>query len=271
MTPKTQPFYSSPEPAPAAEVTLASASSSAATVPASGINYTIQAGDTLGTVGAAYGLDWSVLAAANGLDAYSILEIGQVIRVPGVGEDIAPLVSEVGGASTTATTAAANVAVNANPTASTGSAASAANPANAVGKYTVQAGDTLSGLAEKFGVTQAAMAAINSLDVNDFLQIGQVLVIPGPTGTSARLLPTATPSATGVTTRTVTAGRTTTTTVTAPVAAIAPAGAKYHTVVSGDTIISIAVDYDKDWLELLTLNGLEPDSLIQLGQKIRIE
>ncbi len=44
-----------------------------------------------------------------------------------------------------------------------------------------------------------------------------------------------------------------------------------HTVASGDTIITIAVEYDLDWQELLRINGLQPDSLIQIGQVIRLE
>jgi LysM repeat protein len=48
-------------------------------------------------------------------------------------------------------------------------------------------------------------------------------------------------------------------------------GAKVHTVVSGDTIISIAATYGKDWRQLLTLNGLDEDSILQIGQKVQIE
>ncbi|HMN29321.1 MAG TPA: LysM domain-containing protein, partial [Caldilineaceae bacterium] len=53
-------------------------------MPPAGLDYTIQAGDTLGTIAARYGLTWQQIATANGLGAYSILEIGQVIRLPGV-------------------------------------------------------------------------------------------------------------------------------------------------------------------------------------------
>ena len=43
-----------------------------------------------------------------------------------------------------------------------------------------------------------------------------------------------------------------------------------HTVAEGDTIITIALEYNLDWQELLALNGLGPDSLLQLGQEIRL-
>jgi LysM repeat protein len=43
-----------------------------------------------------------------------------------------------------------------------------------------------------------------------------------------------------------------------------------HTVAEGDTIITIALEYNLDWQELLELNGLQPDSLIAVGQEIRL-
>jgi LysM repeat protein len=43
-----------------------------------------------------------------------------------------------------------------------------------------------------------------------------------------------------------------------------------HTVAEGDTIITIALEYNLDWQELLELNGLQPDSVIGIGQQIRL-
>jgi LysM repeat protein len=45
---------------------------------------------------------------------------------------------------------------------------------------------------------------------------------------------------------------------------------KVYTVAEGDTIITIALKYNLDWQDLLELNGLQPDSLIQIGQVIRL-
>jgi LysM repeat protein len=44
----------------------------------------------------------------------------------------------------------------------------------------VQAGDTLGGIAVKYGVTTAALIKANNLDNADALRIGQELVIPPP-------------------------------------------------------------------------------------------
>ena len=263
VTPKNPPVYTSPAPEPETAVTLVAATSTAASVPTGGIDYTIQAGDTLGTIGARYGLDWSVLAAANGLDAYSILEIGQVIRVPAWVRRSHPWSLKVAGPPCQA--ARQQQILRSLPQPPLRRLPKLTNSANAVGKYTVQAGDTLSALAAKFGITQAALAEANSLEAADFLQIGQVLLIPGPTGPGSRQPSTATPSAPGATTATTVTSTVSTASVTASI------GAKYHTVASGDTIISIAVTYDKDWQELLELNGLKADSVLQIGQKVRVE
>jgi len=44
--------------------------------------------------------------------------------------------------------------------------------------YTVAQGDTLAGIAERFGTTVAALQAANGIDDPDEIVIGQVLVIP---------------------------------------------------------------------------------------------
>jgi hypothetical protein len=45
----------------------------------------VQAGDTLAVIGARLGIPWETIAAANGLTANSMLQIGQVLVVPGSG------------------------------------------------------------------------------------------------------------------------------------------------------------------------------------------
>ncbi len=66
-------------------------------------------------------------------------------------------------------------------------------PTMAATTYTVQAGDTLSGIAARFGVNIDDLARANAIpdDKRDKLQIGQVLVIPPRQGN--QVVPTATP------------------------------------------------------------------------------
>jgi LysM repeat protein len=49
-----------------------------------------------------------------------------------------------------------------------------------------------------------------------------------------------------------------------------PLAGRFYTVESGDTIITIALANGVDWQELLKLNGLQEDSFLQIGQKIRL-
>ncbi len=57
---------------------------------------------------------------------------------------------------------------------------SSAAPASRPGqKYVVQPGDTLSGIAEQFGVTMQQLIDANSLQNPDLLLPGQELIIPG--------------------------------------------------------------------------------------------
>jgi LysM repeat protein len=45
-------------------------------------------------------------------------------------------------------------------------------------EYTVQDGDTWYGIAEAYGVDAENLAAVNGLTLDDFLQPGDVIVIP---------------------------------------------------------------------------------------------
>ena len=116
------------------------------------------------------------------------------------------------------------------------------NAATAAGYYTVQAGETLFGVALRLGLTRQELAGANGLGEEDLLLIGQKLIIPSPNAASrAALLPTPTPIA-----------------------------GRFYTVESGDTIITIALANGVDWQEVLKLNGLQDDSFLQIGQKIRL-
>lgn len=258
--------------APAGVTTTAAApaANTTATLPATGLDYTVQAGDTLSLIAARYGLDWRQVAEVNQLANPSIIEVGQVIRLPGVQAAAAS-------AANTATTAAQPVAnVSATTTTTTPvpiTAAPATATANAAGRYTVQAGDTLSTIAAQHNVTWQALAAANGLTQADFIQVGQVLTIPGQAASSATTTTTATnvPAATTATTSVVvTATATTPVTATTPATTASAGSPAVHVVASGDTLISIAARYGLDWRQLLELNGLQENSILQIGQQIRL-
>jgi LysM repeat protein len=134
-----------------------SSSAVASAAPAGGGgSYVVQPGDTLSAIAARAGLSVASLAAANGLDPNSVLVSGTALSLSGSG---AP-------ASTTST-------------ASSGSASSAG------GSYVVQAGDTLSAIAARAGVSTASLAASNGLDPNGVLVSGAVLHLAGSPSSSS--------------------------------------------------------------------------------------
>jgi LysM repeat protein len=230
--------------APTTSAVATPAAAAPATVPPEGLTYTVQAGDTVSLIALRYGLDWRQVAQANGLSDPYIIEVGQVLRLGG-------LQTTITASAAPATTVVQTSAPLANPTAAPATNTAAATaPAATDAQYTVKAGDTLYTIAIRNGVTWQALAAANGLDENAILQIGQQLVIPGRT-TAA----------------------TTTTAPVQPTAASAPTTGtpQVHTVASGETIISIAARYGVNWQQLLALNGLTADSVLQVGQQLRLQ
>lgn len=78
--------------------------------------------------------------------------------------------------------AAPPTAASATPTASA-SASASPTPSPSPSTYEVQAGDTLSVIAQRFGTTTAALAAANEISDPNRITLGQVLVIPPETST----------------------------------------------------------------------------------------
>jgi uncharacterized protein YkwD/LysM repeat protein len=211
-------------------------------IPPAGLDYAIQPGDTLIGIAVRYGLDWTIIAQANRLSDSTLLQIGQVIRLPGV--ESAPIVEQVAAkpaepseAELQAAAAKAEL-LAAVPVVHT---EVAAPPALATTTYAVQPGDTLLSIAFHHGLTWEALGAANGLGEKDLLQIGQQLIIPNTTSTPAQSV------------------------------APAPSEPVYYTVQPGDTILSIAIRNGMDWQALLALNGLTESSLLQIGQQLRLK
>lgn len=55
-----------------------------------------------------------------------------------------------------------------------------------------------------------------------------------------------------------------------PPVASPPPLERYHTVASGDTLISIAAAYEVPWEELAELNGIDDPRSLQIGQELQI-
>lgn len=117
--------------------------------------------------------------------------------------------------------------------------------------HTVQAGDTAWGIAEQYGVTLDALIAANELSDPNRLQPGDRLVIPDGEDASGENTAPSGPSSESAGQNVDTSPRT-------------------HTVGAGDTLWSIAVEYDTSVDEIAGLNGLDTEGILTLGQELQI-
>lgn len=104
--------------------------------------YTVMASDTLSGIAEKFGTTYQELAAINGIEDPNVIHIGQIIKLKG-------------------------------------DAASIPQGGNT---YTVKAGDTLSGIAAKYGTTYQELAAINGITDPNVIRVGQVLKVTDSAG-----------------------------------------------------------------------------------------
>lgn len=112
--------------------------------------YTIRPGDTLSEIAERFGTTTQILASLNGISNPDLIYAGQTIRVPG-----------------------------------SGSGSGSGSGAGDTVTYTIRPGDTLSGIAERFGTTTQTLAALNGIQNPDLIYAGQVIRVPA--GESAPL------------------------------------------------------------------------------------
>jgi len=105
--------------------------------------------------------------------------------------------------------------------------------------YTVQPLDTVSTVAEKFGITSQELRELNLLATDD-LQVGQVLRVPNTPGVTSEGLPTPTPE---------------------PFT---------YTVGEGDTLYSIALKFEVSPNEIVAANTLADPNAVFVGQELLI-
>ena len=204
------------------------------TVPVAGPSfetYTVKKGDNLWTIARRSNVSRSELYAANGLDANSILRIGQQLQIP------------VEGSTATVTAPSADIY---QPTSfNQGST-----------EYTVKRGDSLSKIANQFGTSVRAIKAANGLS-SDLIRVGDKLAIPvSSSNTSISSAMTAAPSDSISSSSTGTS--------------FSASGAGTHTVKSGEFPGKIASKYGMTADELLALNGITDPRKLQVGKVLKV-
>lgn len=155
-----------PVPSPAAEAPVAAP----AAVIAPTASYTVVAGDSMTRIASKLGVAIPELEKVNGLTGSSVLQVGQVLKVP---DKVMPTAGEG-----TATQAAA-VSVPTTPAAT-----------NAAGggmtEYTVVKGDNPYKIAKRFKVGFEELMKVNNITDPKKIQIGQKLMIPASTKKGAK-------------------------------------------------------------------------------------
>lgn len=100
--------------------------------------------------------------------------------------------------------------------------------------YIVQAGDTLSEIAQRFGTTYQHLAAINGISNPDIIHVGDRIVIDG-------------------------------------VVSAQSSDDEYYTVQPGDTLSGIAERYGTSYQYLAYINGISDPNKIYVGDTIRVK
>lgn len=201
-------------------LSLAPATTVGASTVVQGGTHTVQPGDNLFRISLRFGTTIQAIQQANGLTT-SIIYVGQVLTIPGT-------------------------------SASTPSTATPAPSGSISGTYTVQSGDTLFRIALNHGSSVSAIQQANGL-TSSLIFVGQVLAIPGTSGTTTTPVPSSsTPTATPV-----------------PATSEPSSSAGTHTVKAGDTLWRIALNNGTTVSAIQQASGLA-SSVIYVGQVLII-
>jgi LysM repeat protein len=121
--------------------------------------YTVQRGDTLYQIARRFNVSVQAIMTASGLTNANLIYVGQRLTIPG-------------------TTNPPPAATSVPP------AATQPPPATGTQTYIVQPGDTLSRIAQRFGVAMASIMSANGIVNPNVIYVGQRLTIPGGTTTN---------------------------------------------------------------------------------------
>ena len=158
-------------------------------------NYKVKSGDTLSGIAVKFGTTTEVLQNLNGITNANKIYAGQVLKVKGTAKKATPKTST----------------------------------------YTVKAGDTLSGIAQKYGTTTKALQSLNGITKPNLIYAGQKLIVSGKVKANKK------------------------------------STAKYHTVKSGDTVSGLAVKYGSTQKQIVKWNNLRNPNEIYINQKLRVK
>lgn len=184
--------------------------------------YTVKSGDTLSAIANRFGMNYIQLAQINNIRNVNRIYVGQTLR----------LQAQVN--NSTVSQPVHNNTNNVKP-------APAPAPTTNNAAYTVKSGDTLSGIASRFGVSYEQLARLNNIANPNRIYVGQVLRVNG------QAAPRYNNYSRSSATASVRGG---------------------YTVKSGDTLSGIAAQYGLNWHTLAQRNNLQSPYTIYVGQRL---
>lgn len=182
---------------------MATATATVALLPAAAAaeprdTHRIERGETLSEIAARYGVSSDELARANNLSDPDLIAFGRMLRLP--------TSSSPGGAGTS-------------------------------GTHTVAPGETLSGIAARYGLTTQELVAVNALEDPHQIRAGGQLRLSATTGAPA---------------------------------SDAPEETVLHTVAPGETLSGIAANYRVPAAAIVTVNGIVDSDRIVAGSRLQV-
>lgn len=181
-------------------------------------SYVVEEGDSLGSIAQQFGVSAVSIMEENNLQNPNSVFIGQALIIPNY---VPPSSNTSEGNERTDTT-------NNDVTAGT------ENNGDGI-SHVVQPGETLYGIAQKYGVDANAIADANNVANRNQLRVGQKLIIPGITAREA-----------------------------------AEALGRVHIVQSGESLTAIAQQYGVTAEEIITFNNISNPDAIYVGQELII-
>lgn len=171
--------------------------------------YTVQSGDTLSGIANKFGTNYESLANLNNISNPNRIYVGQVLKL----------------------------SANSNTASSAHQATTNATPA---GSYSVKAGDSLSAIAARYGMSYETLARLNNISNPNRIYVGQVLTLSSGS-TVSNVVNHSTASAAGS-----------------------------YTVKSGDSLSAIAARYGMSYETLARLNNISDPNRIYVGQTLNL-
>ena len=202
--------------------------------------YTIQSGDSLTSVAAKYGITVAELATANNMSTDAGLIRGKTLNIPASGTVKPTAKASTPSKTTTQTQTPA-------PT----------KPTIKTQKYTIQSGDTLTGVANKHGMTVAQLAELNNMAVNTGLVQGRTLLVPESKATTSQTKTTASTTKSNATQPATAKGNVFKST-------------ENYTVQSGDSLNALARKYGVSVADLAATNNMATNTGLKRGQVIKV-